>query len=70
VINWHVYNESLVRRGEIILDFDVLDNWNNELKNINGGKEVASYVYPDTFVQLLGYMWGYIFIYLVDRRKV
>jgi hypothetical protein len=33
VINWHVYNESLVRRGEIILDFDVLDNWNNELKH-------------------------------------
>jgi hypothetical protein len=23
----------LVRRGEIILDFDVLDNWNNELKH-------------------------------------
>jgi hypothetical protein len=33
VINWHVYNESLVRRGEIILDFDVIDNWNNELKH-------------------------------------
>jgi transposase len=56
VINWHVYNESLVRRGEIILDFDVIDNWNNELKNMNEGKEGASYVYPDTFVQLLGYM--------------
>ena len=56
MINWHVYNESLVRRGEIILDFDVIDNWNNELKDMNEGKEGASYVYPDTFVQLLGYM--------------
>ena len=57
MINWHVYNDSLVRRGgEIILDFDVIDNWNNELKNMNEGKEGASYVYPDTFVQLLGYM--------------
>jgi hypothetical protein len=36
MINWHVYNESLVRRGEIILDFDVIDNWNNELWNMNG----------------------------------
>lgn len=53
MINWHVYNESLVRHGEIILDFDVIDNWNNELKNMNEGKEGASYVYPDTFVQLL-----------------
>ena len=56
MINWHEYNESLVRHGEIILDFDVIDNWNNELKNMNEGKEGASYVYPDTFVQLLGYM--------------
>lgn len=74
VINWHVYNESLVRRGEIILDFDVLDNWNNELKNMNGGKEGASYVYPDTFVQLLLLYpllyAGIYFIYPVDRRKV
>ena len=56
MINWHVYNESLVRRGEIVLDFDVIDNWNNELKNMNEDKEGASYVYPNTFVQLLGYM--------------
>ena len=45
MINWHVYNESLVRRGEIILDFDVLDKWNNELKNMNEGKEGASYFF-------------------------
>jgi hypothetical protein len=55
VINWHEYNESLVRRGEIVLDFDVIDNWNNELKSMNE----ASYLYPDTFVQLLGYMQIY-----------
>ncbi len=56
MIDWHVYNESLVRRGEIVLDFDVIDSWNNELKNMNEDKEGASYVYPNTFVQLLGYM--------------
>lgn len=55
MINWHEYNESLVRRGEIVLDFDVIDNWNNELKSMNE----ASYLYPDTFVQLLGYMQIY-----------
>nr|MDP9290416.1 hypothetical protein [Thermoproteota archaeon] len=42
-----------------VLDFDVIDNWNNELDNMNEGKEGASYVYPDSFVQLLGYMRAY-----------
>ena len=59
MIDWHIYNELLVRRGEVVLDFDVIDNWNNELDNMNEGKEGASYVYPDSFVQLLGYMRAY-----------
>jgi hypothetical protein len=59
VLNWHTYNESLVRCGEIILDFDVIDNWKNELDNMNNGKEGASCVYPDSFVKLLGYMRVY-----------
>lgn len=58
-MNWHNYNESLVRRGEIILDFDVIDSWDNELDNMNDGKEGACYRYPNSFVQLLGYMRAY-----------
>jgi hypothetical protein len=59
VVNWPRYNKSLVRRGEVVLDFDVIDNWNNELDKMNGGKEGASYRYPESFVQLLGYMRAY-----------
>jgi Transposase DDE domain len=59
VLNWHKYNESLVRRGEIVLDFDVINNWHNELNGMNQGKEGAAYRYPDSFVQLLGYMRVY-----------
>ena len=44
MIDWHIYNESLVRRGEVVLDFDVIDNWNNALDNMNEGKEGVSYV--------------------------
>jgi hypothetical protein len=29
------YNESLVRRGQVLLDFDVLDGWDHELSQIN-----------------------------------
>lgn len=59
MLDWHTYHESLVRRGEVILDFDVNDNWYNELDNMNTGKEGASYRYPNSFVQLLGYMRVY-----------
>ena len=59
MVNWHNYNESLVRRGEVILDFDVIDSWDNELDYMNNGKEGASYRYPNSFVQVLGYMRAY-----------
>jgi Transposase DDE domain len=59
VVDWKKYNKALVRRGEVILGFDVIDNWNNELEKMNDGKEGASYVYPHSFVQLLGYMRVY-----------
>jgi hypothetical protein len=38
-VNWRNYNESLVKRGEILLDFDVIDNRNNELEEMNKDKK-------------------------------
>jgi len=58
-VNWNKYNESLVKRGEILLDFDVIDNWDNELEEMNKGKEGRKFVYPDSFIKLLGYMRAY-----------
>ncbi len=59
MVNWTWYNESLVRRGEVILDFDVIDSWHSELERMNDGKKGAQYNYPDSFVQLLGYVRTY-----------
>ena len=59
MINWSSYNKSLVRRGQVILDFDVLDSWYSELERMNNGKRGARYHYPDSFIQLLGYMRVY-----------
>jgi hypothetical protein len=56
VRNWKKYNESLVKRGEILLDFDVIDNWHIELEEMNKDKEGRKFVYPDSFIKLLGYM--------------
>jgi len=58
-VNWRNYNESLVKRGEVLLDFDVIDNWNTELEKMNKEKEGRKFVYPDSFVKLLGYMRAY-----------
>jgi hypothetical protein len=59
VRNWKNYNESLVKRGEILLDFDVIDKWGSELEEMNKGKEGRKFVYPDSFIKLLGYMRAY-----------
>ncbi|HET7644818.1 MAG TPA: IS5 family transposase [Nitrososphaeraceae archaeon] len=59
MVNWNKYNESLVKRGEILLDFDVIDNWHIELDEMNEGKVGRKFVYPDSFIKLLGYMRAY-----------
>ena len=58
MIDWPSYNESLVRHGQVLLDFDVLDRWDHELSQMNHSKVGESYNYPDSFMQLIGYMRG------------
>src|SRR5215475_5277544 len=54
-MNWSAYNQSLVRRGEILIGFDVIDNWDTELKQMNKDKIGQPFQYPNTFLLLLGY---------------
>jgi hypothetical protein len=37
-MKWSVYNQYLVRSGEILIDFDVIDDRNTELKEMNKDK--------------------------------
>ncbi len=37
-MNWSTYNQSLVKRGEILIGFDVIDNWETVLKEMNKDK--------------------------------
>src|ERR1041385_6376398 len=59
MIDWPSYNQSLVRRGQVLLDYDVHDGWDHELSLMNHGKVGEPYAYPDLFIQLLGYMRVY-----------
>lgn len=65
-INWREYNESLVRRGEIIFDTDFLENWRVELKKMNEGKEGAKYRYPNSLISLL----ATVHVYLLPYRQL
>lgn len=58
-MNWKRYNDSLIMRGQVLLDFDVIDNWDKELEEMNKNKEGRKFVYPDSFILLLGYMKAY-----------
>ena len=51
MIDWPSYNESLVRRGQVLLDFDVLDERDYELSQMNEGKVGEPYDYPDSFME-------------------
>ncbi|MEM4063629.1 MAG: hypothetical protein QW428_06730 [Conexivisphaerales archaeon] len=39
-MSWHDYNEALVERESMILDF--LDSWREELREMNGSNKVGS----------------------------
>src|SRR6185437_15077893 len=53
------YNQSLVIRGEILLGFDVINNWDLELKEMNKDKVGEPFHYPNTFLLLLGHAKAY-----------
>jgi len=55
MVNWTSYNESLVRRGEVILDFDIIDGLYVEFERMNEGKRGATYDYPNSGTTTRGY---------------
>jgi len=50
--HWPSYNQSLVRRGEMLFTCDFLDIW-DDLARMNENKKGKKYKFPDYFVLLL-----------------
>jgi hypothetical protein len=50
--DWQAYNEHLVKQGEYFLDLDFVENWNQELAEMNEGKRGASYRFPKSLIEL------------------
>jgi len=52
-MDWSVYNDSLVRRGEVLLDFSVLEGWDREVELMSAGRRGRPFTYPDSLIRLL-----------------
>jgi hypothetical protein len=52
VRDWPVYNEQLVKRGEYFLDLEWVENWDNELAEMNRDKVGCPFEFPDSLIRL------------------
>ncbi|MBU2565920.1 MAG: IS5 family transposase [Candidatus Thermoplasmatota archaeon] len=52
--NWKIYNEQLVQRGELLLDFDFVEKWDTYIGIINENKFGRPYHYPEQYIAFLG----------------
>ena len=54
--DWKVYEEKLVRRGELLIPVGVEEEWKKEVGRMNQNKEGAPYWYPDQMIECLS-LW-------------
>jgi hypothetical protein len=50
--DWQKTNEVYVKRGEFLLDFDWVQDWDKELAEMNRGKVGAQYQFPESLIKL------------------
>jgi hypothetical protein len=68
---WSIYNEKLVRRGEIFVEQYIFGDWSKELSLMNDGKVGKPFDYADTFMALLAsiiHQVPILFTIQADRR--
>ncbi len=56
MMDWPSYNRSLVRRGEVLFSYDFLDTWESELDRMNKTKNGKSFIFPDSFILVIGFI--------------
>jgi len=53
--DWKKYNDQLVRRGELLIDLDFVENWEKELEEMNLGKRGKPFDYPESLIEFLAF---------------
>jgi len=51
--DWKSYNQQLINRGEFYINPKFLDNWINEINEMNKGKIGNPYLYPNSEIEFL-----------------
>ena len=52
---WKGYNDQLVKRGELLIDLDFVENWEEELEEMNKGKRGKPFDYPKSLIEFLAF---------------
>jgi len=50
---WKEYNDKLVKRGEVLIDFGFLKDMDKELEELNKGKRGRPYRYGEGLFKIL-----------------
>jgi len=53
--NWKKYNDQLVKRGELLIDLDFVEKWEEELEEMNWGKRGKPFDYPESLIEFLAF---------------
>lgn len=54
--DWKRYNQTLVKRGEFLVNPEFLSTWKDEIKKMNAGKVGEPYFYPKSMIEFTAYV--------------
>jgi hypothetical protein len=57
---WKIYQKELVLQGEFFFDLNFLDNWDDELSEMNKGKRGSPYRYPNSLFKWLSPLYSFL----------
>lgn len=57
---WKIYQKELVLQGEFFFDLNFLENWDNELAEMNKSKQGAPYQYPTSLFNWLSPIYSFL----------
>jgi phosphopantetheinyl transferase len=49
--DWSIYSERLVERGIVHLSIDFIDQWDDQLSQMNAGERGRPFLYPERFIE-------------------
>jgi hypothetical protein len=58
--NWQIYQKELVLQGEFFFDLQFLENWDDELQEMNRRKMGAPYKYPNSLFKWLSPLYSFL----------